>query len=156
MDCGMPVSLSFTNSRSLLKLKSIESVMPSNHLVLCHPLLQLSIFPSIRVFSNESALCIRWPKYWSFSLIISPSNAFLRVVLNVHIWVISLSSSELSQLSVMLISHLQGFPLAVVRGMHWELARGYGCVWVGQRSTQACPDMLATYFTTYQPIKSKK
>ena len=65
-------SLSITN---LLKLLSIETVMPSNHLILCHPLLLLpSIFPSIRVFSNESALCIRWPKYWSFSFNISPSN----------------------------------------------------------------------------------
>ena len=68
-------SLSITNSRSLLKLMSIESVMPSNHLNLCHPLLLLpSVFPSIRVFSNESVLCIRWPKYWSFSFSISPSN----------------------------------------------------------------------------------
>ena len=66
-------SLSITNSWSLLKLMSIESVMPSNHLILCYPLLFLpSIFPSIRVFPNESVLCIRWPKYWSFS--ISPSN----------------------------------------------------------------------------------
>ena len=67
-------SLSFTNSWSLLKLMSIESVMPSNHLVLCHHLLLPSICPSIRVFSNESALCIRRPKYWSFSFNISPSN----------------------------------------------------------------------------------
>ena len=67
-------SLSITNSRSLLKLMSIKSVMPSNHLILCRPLLPPSIFPSIRVFSNESALCIRWPKYWSFCLNISPSN----------------------------------------------------------------------------------
>ena len=68
-------SLSITNSGSLLKLKSIESVMQSNHLILCCPLLlQPSIFPSIRVFSNESVLCIRWPKYWSFSFNISPSN----------------------------------------------------------------------------------
>ena len=67
-------SLSITNSPSLLKLVSIESVMPSNHLILCRPLLLPSIFPSIRVFSNESALCIRWPKYWSFSFNISPSN----------------------------------------------------------------------------------
>ena len=70
-------SLSITNSWSLLKLKSIESVMPSNHLILCRPLLLLlSIFPSIRVFSNESVLCIRWPKYWSFSFSISPSNEY--------------------------------------------------------------------------------
>ena len=68
-------SLSITNSQSLLKLMAIESVMPSNHLILCHPLLLLpSIFPSIRVFSNESVLCIKWPKYWSFSFSISPSN----------------------------------------------------------------------------------
>ena len=64
-----------TNSQSLLKLMSIESVMPSNHLILCHPLLlPPSIFPSIRVFSNESVFHIRWPKYWSFSFNISPSN----------------------------------------------------------------------------------
>ena len=68
-------SLSITNSRSLLKLMSIESVMPSNRLILCRPLLLLSsIFPSIRVFSNESALRIRWPKYWRFSFNISPLN----------------------------------------------------------------------------------
>ena len=69
------LSLSITNSQSLLKLKSIESVMPSNHLILYHPLLLLpSIFLSIRVSSNESVLPIRWPKYWSFSFSISPSN----------------------------------------------------------------------------------
>ena len=68
-------SLSITNSRDLLKLMSTESVMPSNHLILCHPLLFLpSIFPSIRVFSNESVLRIRWPKYWTFSFSSSPSN----------------------------------------------------------------------------------
>ena len=68
-------SLSITNSQSLLKLVSIESVMPSNHLILCRPLLiPPSVFPSIRLFSNESALRIRWPKYWSFSFNISPSN----------------------------------------------------------------------------------
>ena len=67
-------SLAITNSRSLLKLMSLESVMPSNHLILCCPLLLPSIFPSIRVFSSESALHIRWPEYWSFSFTISPSN----------------------------------------------------------------------------------
>ena len=72
-------SLSFTISWSLLKLMSIELVKTSNHLILCHPLLlPPSIFPSIRVFSNESALCIRWPKYWSFS--ISPSNEYSGVI----------------------------------------------------------------------------
>ena len=70
-------SLSITNSRSLLKLVSIESVMPSNDHILCCPLLLLpSVFPSIRVFSDESVLCIRWPKYWSFSFSISPSNEY--------------------------------------------------------------------------------
>ena len=74
-------SLSITNSWSLLKLMSIESVMHSNHLTLCRPLLLLpSIFPSIRVFSNESALLIRWPKYWSFSFSISPSNEYLGLI----------------------------------------------------------------------------
>ena len=75
MHCSTPGLLSITNSRSLLKLMSIELVITSNHLLLCHPLLLLpSIFPSIRVFSNESVLCIGWPNYWSFS--ISPSNEY--------------------------------------------------------------------------------
>ena len=70
-------SLSFTNSQSLLKLMAIVLVMPSNHLILCRPLLLLpSIFPNIRVFSNESVLHMRWPKYWSFSFSISPSNEY--------------------------------------------------------------------------------
>ena len=69
-------SLSITNSQRLLKLISIKSVMSSNHLILCHPLLPPSIFPSIRVFSKKSVLCIRWPKYWSFSLSTSPSNEY--------------------------------------------------------------------------------
>ena len=69
-------SMSITNSWSLLELMSIDSVMPSNHVILCCPLLLTSIFPSIRVFSNESVLCIGWPKYWSFSLSISHSNEY--------------------------------------------------------------------------------
>ena len=74
-------SMSITNSQSLLKLMSIESVMPSNHLILCHPLLLLpSIFPRIRIFSNKSVLHIRWPKYWSFSFSISPSNEYSRLL----------------------------------------------------------------------------
>ena len=74
MNSAHQASLSITNSQSWLKLMSIESVMPSNHLILCRRLLLLpSIFPSIRVFSNESVLCIRWPMYWSFSFRISPS-----------------------------------------------------------------------------------
>ena len=75
MNHSMPGLLSITNSRNLPKLMSVKSVMPSSHLILCHPLLLLPPTPpSIRVFSNESTLCMRWPKYWSFSLSISPSN----------------------------------------------------------------------------------
>ena len=77
LDCSMPGFTVHQNSRSLLKLMSITSVMPSNHLILCHHLLlPPSIFPSIRDFSNESALHIRWPKYWSFSFNISSSNEY--------------------------------------------------------------------------------
>ena len=77
MNCSIQASLSITNSWSLLKLMSVESVMPSNHLILWSPLLLLpSVFPSIRVFSKESVLHIRWPKYWSFSFSISPSNEY--------------------------------------------------------------------------------
>ena len=74
-------SLSITNSLSLLKLMSTELVMPSNHLILCHPLILLpSIFPRIKVFSSESVIHIRWPKYWSFSFNISPSNEYLGLI----------------------------------------------------------------------------
>ena len=73
-------SLFITNTQSLLKLISIESVMASNHLILCHPLLLPSVFPSIRVFFNESVLCIRLPKYWSFSFSISPSNEYSELI----------------------------------------------------------------------------
>ena len=73
-------SLSFTISQSVLKLMSIESVMPSSHLMLCHPLLLPSIFPSIRVFSSESVLHIRWPEYWSFSFSISPCNEYSELI----------------------------------------------------------------------------
>ena len=77
MDCSMLATLPVTNSQSVLKFMSIELVMPSNHLIFCHPILILpSIFPSIRVFSNESALRTRWPKYWNFSFSISPSNEY--------------------------------------------------------------------------------
>ena len=81
MDCSTPGSLSVTNSQSLLRLMSIELVMPSNHLILCHHLLlPSSIFPSIRVFSNESVLRIRWPRYWSFSFNISPFSEYSGVI----------------------------------------------------------------------------
>ena len=82
MAAAHQASLSIANSWSLLKLMSVESVMPSNHFILCRPLLLLpSIFPNIRVFSNESALHIRWPEYWSFSFNISPSNGHPGLVL---------------------------------------------------------------------------
>ena len=91
-------ALSITNSQSLLKLMSIESVMPSNHLILCRPLLlPPSIFPSIRVFSSESVLCIRWQKYWSFSFIISPSNEYSGLISFRMDWLISLQSKGLSR-----------------------------------------------------------
>ena len=76
MDCSMPDFPVYHHSWILFKFISIELVMPSNHLILCRPLLLLSIFPSIRVFSNELALCVRWPKYWSFSFSISPSSEY--------------------------------------------------------------------------------
>ena len=92
-------SLSITNTQSPPKPMSIESVMPSNHLILCHPLLLLpSIFPSIRVFSNESALNIRWPKYWSLSFNISPSNEHPGLISFRMDWLISLQSKGLSKI----------------------------------------------------------
>ena len=92
-------SLSITNSWSLLKLMSIESVMLSNNLILCHPpFLPPSIFASIRVFSSELVLCIRWPKYWSFSFSISPSNEHSGLISSRIDWLISLQSKGLSSL----------------------------------------------------------
>ena len=76
VDCSTPGFPVHHHLPDLLKIMSIKSVMPSNHLVLCHPLLLPSIFPSIRVFTNESSLCINWPKYWNFSFTISPSNEY--------------------------------------------------------------------------------
>ena len=91
-------SLSFTISQSLLKLMSIESVIPSNHLILCCPLLFLpSVFPSIRVFSDESTLHIRWPKYWSFSFSISPSNEYSGLISFRIDWFDLLQSKGLSR-----------------------------------------------------------
>ena len=90
--------LSITNSDSLLKLMSIESVMPSNHLIFCRPLLlPPSIFPSIRAFSNESDLHIRWPKYWSFSFSISPSNEYSGLICFKMDWFDLLQSKRLSR-----------------------------------------------------------
>ena len=97
MDCITPASLPITNNQSLLKLISIESVMPCNHLILCRPLFLLpSIFQSIRVFSNESVLRIRYPKYWSFSVSISPSNEHSGLISFRTAWA-SLLSKEFSR-----------------------------------------------------------
>ena len=91
-------SLSITNSRSLLKLMPIKSVIPSNHLIFCHPLLLLPLVPpSIRVFSNESTLCMRWPKYWSFSFNISPSNEHPGLISFTMDWLDLLGSPRDSQ-----------------------------------------------------------
>ena len=93
-----PASLSITNSQSLFKLRSIQLVMPSNHLILYHPLLLLpSVFPSKRVFSDESVLRIRWPKYWSFSFSISPSNEYSGLISFRMNWLDLLAGQESSQ-----------------------------------------------------------
>ena len=98
IDCSMQASLSFTITQSLLKLMSIELVMPSNHLILCRPLLLLPpIFPSIRVFSSVSALHIRWPKDWSFSFSISLSNEYSGFISFINPGLISLQSKGLSR-----------------------------------------------------------
>ena len=115
------VSLSITNSQSLLKLMSIESVMPSNHLILCHPLLLLpSIFSSIRVFSKESVLCIRWPKYWSFSFSISPFNEYSGLISSRVDWLISLQSKGLSPLTSI---HDKTKRQTMNGRRHWQMTR---------------------------------
>ena len=102
-------SLSVTNSRSLLKLMSIKSGMPSNHLILCHPLLLLpSVFLSIRVFSNKSVLHIRWPEYWSFSFSISPSNEYSELISFKMDWLDPLNRGLGDYLCIVLIFHNQG------------------------------------------------
>src|SRR5574340_544472 len=112
MDCSTPASLSITNSQSLLKFMSIDLVMPSNHLILCCPLLLPSIFPTIRVFSNESVLCIRLPKYWSFRFSISPSNEYsgltsFRIDLDILAiqWILRSLQHHSSKASVLQCSH---------------------------------------------------
>ena len=122
----MLASLSFTTSQSLLKLTSIELVMPSNHVILCHPLLLLpSVFPSIRVFSNESALCIKWPKHWScFSFSISTSSEYsglfsFRIDLFDLLAVQETLKSLLQHHSLKALSLLYGPPLPSVRD-YWK------------------------------------
>ena len=113
-------SLSITNSWSLLKLMSIESVMPSNHLIFCHPLLLLlSIFPSIRVFSNESVLRNRWPKYWSFSFSISPSNEYSGLISFSMDWfdllTVSQESARVSQGTLKILLQHQSSKASIFR-----------------------------------------
>ena len=107
-------SLFITNSQSLFKLMSIESVMPSNHLILCHPLLlPPPVFPSIRVFSNESVLHIRWPKDWSFSFSISPSNEYLGLISFRMDWLQSKGLSRVFSNTTIQKHHFVGAQLSV-------------------------------------------
>ena len=125
----MPGFLCFTISRSLLKLMSIESMMPSNHHILCRPLLLLpSIFPNIKVFSNELALRIRWPKYWSFSFIINPSKEYLGLISFRIYWfdllavqgiLKSLFQHHSSKASILALSFLFG-PILISIHDYWE------------------------------------
>ena len=118
------VSLSFTNSQSLLKLMSIESVMSSNHLILCRPLLfSPSIFPSIRVFSNESVLDIRWPKYWNFSFSISPSNEYSGLISFRMDWLDLLAVSQ-GTLNTTVQKHLRCSALFLVQLSHAYMTTG--------------------------------
>ena len=111
-------SLSITSSRSLLKFMSIASVMPSNHLILCRPLLlpQPSIFPSIRVFSKESVLLIRWPKYWSFSFSISPSNEYSGLI---SFWMDWLDLLAVQGTLKSLLQHLSSKPSILWRSAYF-------------------------------------
>ena len=129
-------SLSIINSWSLFKLMSIESAMPSNHLIFCHPFLLLpSIFPSFRVFSNESVICIRWPKYWSFSFSISPSNEYLDLFLVGLTGFISLQSKGLLQSKSLLqhhswkVSALQHSAFVMVQLLHLYMTTGKTIAW---------------------------
>ena len=114
-------SLSIANSQNLLKLRSIESVMPSSHLILCHPLFLLpSIFPSIQVFPNESVPCIRWPKYWSFSFTISPSIEY----------------------SGLISFRMDWLDLLAVQGTLKSLLQHHSSnAWVRAKSLQSCPTL---------------
>ena len=123
-------SLPVTNSQSLSKLMSIESVMPSNHFILCRPLLLPSILPSIRVFSSESVLCIRWPKYWSFSFSISPSSEYSGLIsfrtdwfdfLVVHGTLKSLLQHQLKSINSLALSLLYGSTLTSIHD-YWTPA----------------------------------
>ena len=122
-------SLPFTISRSLLKLMSIKSVMPSNQPILCHPLLlSPSTFPSIRVFPNELAFCIRWPKYWSFSFSISPSNEYSGLICFRTNWFDLLQSKGLSRvLSSTTVRKHQFFSAQPSLWSNSHIIRDYSC-----------------------------
>ena len=121
-------TLSISNSQSLLKLMSIKSVMPPNHLILCCPLLLPSIFPSIRVFSKESVLCIRWPKYWSFNFSISPSTEYSGLISFRTDWGwISLLSKGLSRVfsnTIVQKHHFQRSAFFIVQLSHPYMTTG--------------------------------
>ena len=130
MDYSMPYSVSFTISQSLIKLMSIELVVPFNHLILYRPLLLLpSIFPSIRVVSNESVLCMRWPKYWSFSFSISPFNGHPGLIsfrmdwldlLAVQVTLKSLLQHHSSKASILRCSAFVTVPTLTSIHYHWK------------------------------------
>ena len=136
-------SLSFTISQSLLKLMSIESVMPCNHLILCHPLLLLpSFFPSIRVFSNESALHIRWPKYWSFS--VSPSNEHYGLISFRIDWFDLLTVQKILK-SLFQKKKKKSFP------------RGRMDTYISIAESLYCsPETVTTLLISYTPLKNEK
>ena len=120
---GCQGSLSITNSRSLLKLMSIEPLMPSNHFILRHPpLLLSSIFPSIRVFSNESVLCIKWPKYWSFSFSICPNDHYINYYSSSLAWKIPGMEEPggLQSMGLLRVRHDWATSLSLFTFMHWR------------------------------------
>ena len=121
MDYSMQTSLFFTIFKSLLKLMSIESVMPSNHLICCHPLLLSSIFPSIGVFSNELALLLGWPKHRSFSLSISPSNEYSGLISFRIDWKSLHVKDLVFSLSTIIFEHSHYLPLAANLYTVWLL-----------------------------------
>ena len=154
-------SLSIINSQSLLKLMSIESVMPSNHLILYHPLLLLpSIFPRITIFSNESVLCIRWPKYWSFSFSISPSNEYLGLISFRMDWLDLLAVQEtlksLLQHHSSKASVLQCSAFFIVQLLHPYMTTGKTTVLTRWTFVDKVPSMLFNILSRLVSFSSKE
>ena len=150
MDCSMPASLSFTISQSLLKLMSIESVMPSNHFILCHPLLLLpSIFPNIKVLSSELALHIRWPKYWKFSSSVSPSNEYSGlsgwITLKAKGFIRVFSRTTVQNISSSELSFLYGPTLTSIHD-YWE-NHGFDSVQLSSVQWLSCVRLFVTPWT---------